>query len=104
VPCAYEVCVAGYTHIHVFTSPFSQRCHKKIKSFERDFLWENREEKKKWALVAWDKIYKPKVHGGLGLHDPEILSRVLGETLWWRSLKESVTPWAMFWKNKYASN
>ena len=42
------------------------------------------EEKKKWALVAWDKIYKPKSHGGLGLHDPQILNKVLGEKLWWK--------------------
>eukprot|EP00253_Pinus_taeda_P019935 PITA_19935 len=61
-------------------------------------------EKKKWALVAWEKLCKPKAHGGLGLHDPEILSRVSGSKLWWRWLKESTTPWAKLWKQKYAIN
>jgi len=42
---------------------------------QRYFLWGKGEEKKKWALAAWDKICKPKSHGGLGLHDPVILNR-----------------------------
>eukprot|EP00253_Pinus_taeda_P023614 PITA_23614 len=75
-----------------------------IRSIQRDFLWGKGEEKNKWALVAWDKLCKPKAHGGLGLHDPEILSRVSGAKLWWRWLKESTTPWAKLWKKKYANN
>eukprot|EP00253_Pinus_taeda_P030933 PITA_30933 len=53
-----------------------------IRNIQRDFIWGKGEEKKKWALVSWDKIYKPRTHGGLGLHDPETLSKVLGESLW----------------------
>eukprot|EP00253_Pinus_taeda_P019968 PITA_19968 len=75
-----------------------------IRSIQRDFLWGKGEEKKKWALVAWDKLRKPKAHGGLVLHDPEILSRGSGAKLWWRWLKELETPWAQLWKQKYANN
>eukprot|EP00253_Pinus_taeda_P033863 PITA_33863 len=75
-----------------------------IKNIQRDFLWGKGEEKNKWALVSWDKLCKPKNHGGLGLHDCETLSKVLGEKLWWRWLKESATPWAKLWKQKYANN
>jgi len=46
-----------------------------MRSIQRDLLWGKREEKKKWALVAWDKICKPKNHRGLGLDDPEIFVR-----------------------------
>jgi len=67
-------------------------------SIQRNFLWGRGEEKKKWDLVTWDKIYKPKSHGGLGLHDPETLNRVSGAKLWWRWIKESTTPWAKLWK------
>eukprot|EP00253_Pinus_taeda_P017364 PITA_17364 len=59
-----------------------------IRNIQRDFLWGKEEEKKKWALVAWDRICKPKSHGGLSLHDREILNRVLGAKVWWRWLKE----------------
>jgi len=75
-----------------------------IKNIQRDFLWGKGEEKNKWALVAWDKICKPKIHGGLGLDEPETLNKVLGVKLWWRWLKESVPPWAKVWKQKYANN
>eukprot|EP00253_Pinus_taeda_P011540 PITA_11540 len=59
-----------------------------FRSIQRGFLWGKGEERKKWALVVWDKICKPKNHGGLGLDDPEILSKVLGEKLWWRWVKD----------------
>jgi hypothetical protein len=39
----------------------------KIRSIQREFLWRGVESKKKWALVAWEKVCKPKCKGGLGL-------------------------------------
>lgn len=75
-----------------------------IRNIQRNFLSGKGEEKKKWGLVAWDKICKPKTHGGLGLHDLDTLSKVLGAKIWWRWLKESNNPWAKLWKQKYATN
>eukprot|EP00253_Pinus_taeda_P020386 PITA_20386 len=49
-----------------------------LRNIQRDFLWGKGEEKKKWALVAWERVCMPKAHGGLGLHDPGILNRFLG--------------------------
>ena len=63
-----------------------------IRNIQRDFLWGKGEEKKKWAILAWDKVCKPKSHGGLGLHDPRILNRVLSAKIWWRWLKEIQAP------------
>jgi len=59
-----------------------------FRNIQRDFLWGKEETRKKWALVSWDKICKPKSHRGLGLDDHEILSNVLGAKLWWRWVKE----------------
>eukprot|EP00253_Pinus_taeda_P008429 PITA_08429 len=73
-----------------------------IRNIQRDFLWGKGEEKNKWALVAWDKICKPKSHGSLGLHDLETLSKVSGAKLWWRWINKSTAPWAKLWKQKYA--
>eukprot|EP00253_Pinus_taeda_P020137 PITA_20137 len=75
-----------------------------MRNIQRDFLWVKGEEKKKWALVAWEKICKPKNHEGLGLDDLEILSKVLGAKLWWRWIKEPGAHWAIIWKEKYASS
>eukprot|EP00253_Pinus_taeda_P006003 PITA_06003 len=71
----------------------------KLQDNVRKWTWE---EKKKWALVVWDKLCKPKSHGSLGLHDPETLSKVSGAKLWWRWIKELNAPWAKLWKQKYA--
>eukprot|EP00253_Pinus_taeda_P015038 PITA_15038 len=80
------------------TLPAPKGVMQQIKSIQRDFLWGKGEEKKKWDSVVWEKLYKPKTHGGLGLHDPGILNNVSGAKLGWRWLKESATPWAKLWK------
>jgi len=49
-----------------------------FRTIPRDFLWGTGVERNKWALVAWEKNFKPKIHGGLGLDDPEVLSGTLG--------------------------
>eukprot|EP00253_Pinus_taeda_P015206 PITA_15206 len=93
-----------YLGIPLTDKPLSRGVWEPVRNIQRDFLWGKGEEKKKWPLVAWDKISKPKAHGGLGLHDPENLNRVSGAKLWWRWLKELATPWAKLWKQKYANN
>jgi hypothetical protein len=42
----------------VFPSP--KGILQKIRANQREFLWRGEEEKKKWALVAWDKVCRPK--------------------------------------------
>jgi len=74
------------------------------RNIQRYFLLGKGEERKKWALVSWETICKPKNHRGLGRDDLEVLNKVLGEKLWWRWIKDSDAPWARIWKEKYASN
>lgn len=40
--------------------PAPKGIENQMRSIQRDFLWGRGEEKKKWALVAWDKMCKPK--------------------------------------------
>jgi hypothetical protein len=58
----------------------------------------------KWALVAWDKVCKPKIKGGLGLQDPQVMNESYMENLWWRWVKEKSVSWENLWKAKYAPN
>eukprot|EP00253_Pinus_taeda_P008430 PITA_08430 len=74
-----------------------------FRNIQRDFHWGREETRKKWALVSWEKICKPKNHGGLGLDDQQILSKVLGAKLWWRWVKNPKAQWENIWKEKYAS-
>ena len=73
-----------------------------MRVIQRSFLWTSNGEKKKWALVAWNKLCKPKNLGGLNLLDPSTINRACGAKLWWRWLKEPNFPWAKHWKEKYA--
>eukprot|EP00253_Pinus_taeda_P025801 PITA_25801 len=84
--------------------PSSKGILHQMRNIQRDFLWGKGEEKKKWALVSWEKVYKPKNYESLGFDDPEILGKVLGEKLWWRWIKEPKEQWAITWKEKYASS
>jgi len=73
-------------------------------NIQRNFLWAKEENKKKWALVSWEKICRPKGHGGLGLDNQEILGKALGAKLWWHWVDNPKTPWASIWKEKYATS
>ena len=74
---------------------------REIRRIQRIFLWGGREEKVKFALVSWDSICKPKLAGGLGLRDPEIMVEVQGVKVWWRWVSHSAEPWARLWSSKY---
>lgn len=41
-----------------------------IRNIHRSFLSRGSENKRKWVLVTWDRVCKPKKMGGLGLRDP----------------------------------
>jgi hypothetical protein len=60
---------------------------KAIKSLQINFLWQGHQNNKKWALVGWDKLCKPKKFGGLGIRDPGKLNQVMGAKMWWRWLQ-----------------
>jgi hypothetical protein len=75
---------------------------KTIRNLQRNFLWHGHHPDKKWALVGWDKICRPKSIGGLGLRDPSKLNNIMGAKLWWHWLKHPTELWARMWKHKYA--
>jgi ribonuclease HI len=74
-----------------------------IRNLQRNFLWQGFNTGKKIALVSWDKLCRPKAHGGLGLRDPLIMNKVLTAKIWWRWLKQPQDLWARFWRTKYTS-
>ena len=84
--------------------PTPQGILQKIRAIQRDYLWRGAKTKKKSALVAWEKVCKPKRQGGLGLQDPQVTNNAYGAKLWWCWVKETNTPWVNPWKEKYASD
>eukprot|EP00253_Pinus_taeda_P006750 PITA_06750 len=72
-----------------------------IRIIQRSFLWSRNGERKKWALVAWNKLCMSKSRGGLNLIDPEVINRTCGAKLWWRWIDNPTLPWSKHWKEKY---
>eukprot|EP00253_Pinus_taeda_P023451 PITA_23451 len=72
-----------------------------IRCIQRAFLWSGNNEKKKWSLVAWKKLCRPKNRGGLNLVDPHTTNRVCGAKIWWKWISNTNLPWASHWKEKY---
>jgi exonuclease III len=77
---------------------------KAIRNIQRNFLWKGHHSGKKWALVGWEKLCKPKQCGGLGLRDPGKMNKIMGAKMWWRWLQHPQEIWARLWKQKYAPN
>jgi hypothetical protein len=76
-------------------------CSALVSMFNR-FLWQGAQDKRKWALVSWDKLLQLKTAGELSLRDPFILNNVLGAKLWWRWLMGGSDLWKKIWQTKYA--
>ena len=51
----------------------------------RKFLWQGgKVQKKKFHLVKWDIVKRPKSKGRLGIRDLEQMNKALGAKLIWR--------------------
>ena len=56
---------------------------KHIEKLERDFPWNDGEDKRKFHLVNWAIICEPKKEGGLGIRPLKQLNHaLLGKWLW----------------------
>lgn len=73
-----------------------------IKNFQRNFLWGGVEKNKKWALVAWEKMCRPKKYGGLGIRDTHLLRKALEAKNLWRWIENQNSTWRILWKSSYA--
>lgn len=52
-----------------------------IMTLYRYFLWRGAKKERKWFLVACQKLYIPKLVGGLGVRDMEMLNKAMGAKL-----------------------
>lgn len=67
----------------------------------RSFFWGQKDEEKKIAWVAWEKMFLPKKEGGLGIRDYDIFNRALLAKQAWRILTMPHSLMARVLKGKY---
>ena len=73
---------------------------KRMDFFRTRFLWQESQRVKKYHLVNWQDICRPKDQGGLGMIDPDIMNKCLLSKWLWR-LENSCGIWQDIIKKKY---
>ncbi|XP_038991122.1 uncharacterized protein LOC120114217 [Hibiscus syriacus] len=54
-----------------------------IKSQARSYWWSGKQNARGWAMVAWDKVCRPKKFGGMGFRDLKLFNFApLGNQIW----------------------
>lgn len=85
------------------TFAVAKSVYKSIRNIQQFFLQNGDSKKRKWALLKWTDICKPKLVGGLGLRDLEILSKAIAAKIWWRWVENPNSLWGTLWKAKYTN-
>ena len=75
---------------------------KHVRNIQRKFLWGGDKIHRKWPLVDWKMVCKPKNVGGIGLQDPLDTNKAMGEKIWWKWITYEEEPRAKLWHTKYA--
>jgi hypothetical protein len=72
-----------------------------LDKFNRDFLWDSTDERKKMHMVGWDKVCRPRDLGGLGLYSTKARNLALLAKLNWRVMEDPNSLWAKTLIAKY---
>lgn len=75
----------------------------KLENIQKTFLWTGMEEKKRLALVGWDKVCLPKAMGGLGTHKISRFNKALMTKIAWKIFNKD-SDWSRIIKAKYMGN
>jgi hypothetical protein len=70
----------------------------------RDFWWGDEHERRRMHWMSWEKVTRPKSHGGMGFRDLKIFNQALLARQAWRLLKEPDSLCARLLRAKYFPN
>ena len=78
--------------------------HAKLDTPRARFFWEGAGVKKKYHLVKWAAVCRPKELGGLGILNSKLMNVALLGKWWWRLAQDESGLWASLLKAKYFPN
>lgn len=68
----------------------------------RNFIWGSSETQRKWYLISWEKICKPKDQGGMGFRNLRILNKAYMAKLAWQISNNQDKLWVQIMRYKYS--
>lgn len=74
---------------------------KRIERLQREFLWYGNSTQRKYHLIDWESICKPKEEGGLGIRPLKQMNQALWRKWLWRIGEESDGLWRQVLEMKY---
>ncbi|XP_028066585.1 uncharacterized protein LOC114269469 [Camellia sinensis] len=83
------------------TMEIPRRVCDQIDKLNRNFLWDNTEDRKKVHLVNWQQVCKSKRNGGLGIRQARVQNLALISKLGWKLTINSDELWCKILKAKY---
>ncbi|KAJ4796754.1 RNA-directed DNA polymerase (reverse transcriptase)-related family protein [Rhynchospora pubera] len=78
----------------ISTSAIPKSTLDRIQSLVRSFFW-SAKDKRKMSLIAWKKMTRPKMEGGLGLRDFSTLNLAFNLKCCWKMASNSAALWAI---------
>lgn len=76
----------------------------KINSLNKKFLWNASNNTKRKSYISWDTVRRPKIYGGLGFRNINLVNKAFLLKLAWRLLSDKKSLWAKTIKGKYFPN
>lgn len=75
--------------------------HAKLDTLRSRFFWEGTGIKRKYHLVKWAAVCRPKIFGGLGVTNSKLMNVALLTKWWWRLAQNESGLWADILRAKY---
>lgn len=86
------------------TTKLPESINSAVDKCHRQFLWGDTDTKKKIHLVGWNRVCKPKDHGGLDIKQMTKLNGSLLAKVGWKIMTEQDALWVKVVKGKSLSN
>jgi len=80
---------------------FPSSASKYLDKCNRDFFSKKSNTEKGMPLITWDKVYRPKSRGGLGLRKTEAVNKAFQCKLTWKILTTVSILWVKSMRAKY---
>ncbi|GAU10179.1 hypothetical protein TSUD_416550 [Trifolium subterraneum] len=88
----------------MMSTKIPKSCLADIQRMQRQFIWGDTDQKKRFHAIGWDTITTPKWQGGLGLRNLEVMNKACLLKLNWKLQSGCEDLWCKVINGKYAAS